>query len=150
MADESTNGARIALTVSIVFFVVVIICLVFSGTYYFTNLKYDYKLPIIGIVSNLQDATVPRMRMVPIINRSSEEPGSSEEPRNSEEPTSSEEVYMSYSDQSLLIGLYSNEKRNMNPFGDYKIISAVRKQESIEIDNLLQRLNNAANSGLLG
>jgi len=118
MADESMSGGRIALIATIVFFAVVILCLVFSGTYYFTNLKFNYKLPIVGTASNIQDATVPRTHLVPVISHSSEEATSSEE------APSSEEVRRSYSDQSLLIGLYSNERRNMSPFGDYKIISA--------------------------
>ncbi len=145
---DNENGGRIALIVIIVFFILVIICLVFSGVSYFGNLKYSYKLPVIGNVPNLQMATVPRLSLV----SNSDEPSSSDEPNepsSSDEPSSSE-TRISYSDQSLLIGLYSNERRNMNPFGNYKIISDTKKQESKEIDNLLQRLHLASNSGLLG
>ncbi len=147
MNNESMSGSRIALIVIIVFLVVTMLCLVFSGIAYFGNLSYFYKLPVAGTVPNLQMATLARLR--PMMSSSSEEPVSSEEPRSSEEP-SFNDANMSYSDQSLLIGLYSNERRNMNPFGNYKMISATKKQESKEIDNLLQRLHNVSNSGMIG
>jgi len=140
------NGPKIALLVFIVVFFIVIIALVFTGHISgFRNLTFKYQLPVLGTIPNLQMATVARMdnkKLPP----SSEEIPSSEE--SSSEIPSSEEIPV-YSGQSLLIGLYANEKRNMNPFGNYKIISAERKQESEKIDNLLQRLHNASNSAMI-
>lgn len=159
MADKDCmDGGTIALIVFIVIFVIAICVLIFSGTQTFKNLTYTYNLPVVGTVPNLQIATVPRMMNLGNgfnIPSSSEEPptprrsvSSSEEPAGSEEP-SSREVYSVYSDQSVIVGMYSNERKNMNPFGDYKLVSSMKKQEAKEIDNLFQRLQNASNSGFL-
>lgn len=140
---------KITLIVFISIFVFVIILLAFSTTSYFKNLTidYKYKLPVVGTVPDIQSATVPRMYINYEEPTSSEEPTSYEEPTSSEEPTSYEEP--NHFDQSRLISLYANEKRNMNLYGNYKVVSALKKQESLEIDNLLKRLHDASNSALI-
>ena len=114
------DPSQIALIICSVIFIIIIFSLIFCSTSYFRNLTYIYNLPVVGTVSNIQNATIPRM------GQNILEPSSSEEPTSSEEP-SSDETFV-YSDQSLLIGLYSNERRNMSPYGNYKIISPKRKQ----------------------
>jgi len=136
---------NIALVVCIVIFIIVISLLAFSGTSNFKNLVYAYKLPVLGTIPNIQMATLARMRIVEEPT-SSEEPVSSE-PTSSEEPGSSEEPY--YSDQSLLIGLFSNERRNMNPYGKYKVVSSGKRKQIPTKDNLLQRLHSASNSAII-
>jgi hypothetical protein len=152
MADEYMSKPNIALIVSIVILTLVIICLVFFTSDHFKNLTYGYKLPTLGRIPNLQSATVPRM-LKSEEPTSSEEPSSSEEVPNSQEPSSSEEPRASdeiYSDETMLLGLYLNEKKNMNSYGNYKIITpSRRKQESEEINNLLKRLDSASNSGII-
>jgi len=140
--DTQTKGALIFV---IILFVVLICFLVFSGVSYFGNLSFGYKLPVVGTIPNIQSATLPKLEFHYHRDPSSEEPTSSDEP-SSYEPSSFE---VPPSDQSQLIGLYQNEKRNMNPFGNYKIVTDLRKHEAKEIDNILQRLNNAANSAII-
>lgn len=133
--NESMDGSKIALIVFICIFALIILLVGCSNTNYFKNLTYSYKLPTIGKNSSIQMATVPKMKV------SNEEP-SSEEP-SSEEP--------SFRDGSNLLNLYSNEKRNMNPYGNYKIVgsSTEVKQDSNEIDNLLEHLYQASNSAFI-
>ena len=144
MDDNNNKGyMNTVLIVFIVIFAIVIIGLLFSGTQYFKNLTYAYNLPIVGTVPNIQAATVPRMiNLGRGFNMASSEEPSSEEP-------SSHEIYNIYSDQSMLIGMYSNERKNMNPFGDYRLITSMNKQKSKEIDNLFQRLRSASNSAFI-
>jgi len=122
----------IALLVCSLLFVALILGLVFSSSG-FKNLIYSFDLPVITGVPNLQLATLPIMSDI-----------SSEESTSSEEVTSSDEPCY----ETMLFGIYENEKRNMNPFGDYKLVSVIKKKEAKEIDNLLQRLENASNPKL--
>ena len=154
--DQSTiqqcmSGENIALAVIILFFTLIIIGLSIGGVRYFTNLSYKYKLPVVGTVPNLQMAVVPLQTNFNTFNELSSNEPSSNEP-SSNEP-SSNEPSSNEPDQTILTNLFSNEKRNMdisiNPFGNYNTISPLRKQEAKEIDNLLQRLQNASNSAFI-
>ncbi len=123
-----------------VFIFIVIVIAITVGIYYgitndkFTNIGYTYQLPVLGKIFNLKQATVSKLTVF----ESSSEEVSSEEP--SSEEVSSHEVNDFANPNLRLNVMYENTKR----FGN-----SAQKEGSKEIDDLLSKMYNASNSGML-
>jgi hypothetical protein len=120
---------------------------------------YKYKLPVVGIVPNLQAATVPRMNYKESFggaSSSEEEPSSSEEYTNgassSEEPSSLEPTP---NQEILLKNLYAYERKNMDGPLYGNLMSMFPKGSNKQLQNLknndilLQRMYDASNSAMI-
>lgn len=136
------DGYIISLIIIVVLMIISVVCIILSTTSYFKNLAFKYNLPVVGTIPNIQESTVPKMR---VIEQFSSEEVSSDDIYSSDDIPGSEEL--DYSEEDKLTNLYKYERKNMNPYGNYRLISAFKKENSKKIDDLLSKLYKASESG---